>query len=1033
MEPPFKYWAFISYSHRDRRWAEWLRRSVESYPIPRRLVGTEGRFGPVPRQLFPVYRDRDESAASSDLAEHVRHALDQSANLVVVCSPNAVESRWVNEEILTFKRMGREDHIFAFIVAGEPGATGKAAGGGGEAAKECFPPALRFALGPDGTLSGQAVEPTAADARRQGDGRGDALARLVGGLLGVGFDDLRQRARLRQRLRFWRGIFLALAGAVATALGIWALIAGQIAASHRAAEQAWGAYAGGDYHNALNYVADGLPAGEGLRPDLTSAKALAVANMALYQNRRVYGLQLVSAFAVSGDRRLAAAAEAREATIWDLKSGVLLHRFTLQDDPTSWGLALAARTQKLATVDGKGVVHLVDIATANDLRLSYKSRFAAAANLNRSGIDVPGRPVFSADERRMVFVDNAVLVLVDAASGHVIAVSAGLGEKLLWAGFAADGRSVLAIGESGSWRWAANTGVPQRLQTFDAKALSSVPSALQPQTAVLLRAGKVQVIDIVTGRILRALDVTKTAKLASLAPDGTVVALDTDGDADIYARSVTSARRIHTTAKDAESLLALGGGRFATLIAPGYWRTAEVWDYAHPLYLGTLPSVDGALSRFMFWKGRLLTFSKSGILRLWDPGKRIDKGVLLTLHSVAGVADPWLAGFSARPLAISGDGNRILMGFGKELFLWRADTGALLARWSTKDTLRGVWLSPDGSVAATQGYAQPVVFWALPQHRYIAAVQQDAKPEHVERWDYYLFVDIDRLAISPNGKYAAIACARCEPDGGKGVALFDIRGGRRIAAPLAGEVKSVAFRDDNEVLVRHEGRIDAFDRAGMRLWSMNSSETPDVFAQIDLVENPFGSPGYGWGLEIGDGPSSDRARALFTDTNASLAPISISDYVHGEQVDGLGVAALPAVNGVSFWRVPPVRSARQLVQAICAEAGTAAPSACSREEPLHTVLVLKIVAVAIAVLAFLALLMAPFVWLSALVWRGSWRNLFGRGAFLAALLGVGVALLGSGPAFATYFLLLLLIVIPGLLLAALRTGIVSLWRRMIRP
>jgi len=44
----YRYFAFISYSHRDRRWGDWLHRALETYRVPRKLVGTEGRDGAVP-------------------------------------------------------------------------------------------------------------------------------------------------------------------------------------------------------------------------------------------------------------------------------------------------------------------------------------------------------------------------------------------------------------------------------------------------------------------------------------------------------------------------------------------------------------------------------------------------------------------------------------------------------------------------------------------------------------------------------------------------------------------------------------------------------------------------------------------------------------------------------------------------------------------------------------------------------------------------------------------------------------------------
>ena len=47
-EAEFKYRAFISYSHADEEWAKWLHKALETYRVPKRLVGRETEFGPVP-------------------------------------------------------------------------------------------------------------------------------------------------------------------------------------------------------------------------------------------------------------------------------------------------------------------------------------------------------------------------------------------------------------------------------------------------------------------------------------------------------------------------------------------------------------------------------------------------------------------------------------------------------------------------------------------------------------------------------------------------------------------------------------------------------------------------------------------------------------------------------------------------------------------------------------------------------------------------------------------------------------------------
>ena len=116
----YRYRAYVSYSHHDEKWASWLHRKLESYRVPTRLVGLKTPAGTIPKRIAPIFRDREELPSATDLGEVVNKALRDSANLIVICSPHAVASHWVNEEILTFKRLGRTDRIFCFIVAGEP-------------------------------------------------------------------------------------------------------------------------------------------------------------------------------------------------------------------------------------------------------------------------------------------------------------------------------------------------------------------------------------------------------------------------------------------------------------------------------------------------------------------------------------------------------------------------------------------------------------------------------------------------------------------------------------------------------------------------------------------------------------------------------------------------------------------------------------------------------------------------------------------------------------------------------------------------
>ncbi len=192
-----KYWAFISYSHRDTKVAVALQRALETYRLPKRLVGTRTAMGQVPAILKPVFRDRDEMEAGADLKATVREALAHSRWLVVLCSPAAACSPWVSREIIEFKKLHGESRVLACIAAGEPFASREP----GREAEECFPEALRYALAADGQVQGEELEPLAADLRSQGDGKRRAILKLVAGMVGVGVDELVHRDAQRRARR----------------------------------------------------------------------------------------------------------------------------------------------------------------------------------------------------------------------------------------------------------------------------------------------------------------------------------------------------------------------------------------------------------------------------------------------------------------------------------------------------------------------------------------------------------------------------------------------------------------------------------------------------------------------------------------------------------------------------------------------------------------------------------------------------------------------------------------------------------------
>jgi tetratricopeptide (TPR) repeat protein len=218
--PHHLYFAFLSYSHVDAGWGEWLHDALENFRVPRSLAGRLTAQGIVPQRLTPIFRDRKELAASKDLGIEIREALATSRFLIVLCSPAAANSHWTNAEIDSFKRLRPDGSVLAVIVDGEPFASELDS----READECLPPALRIRYDHRGRPTTKRAEPLCADLRDNRDGKRMGFLKLVAGMLGVGLDDLVQREVVRRQRKFAIVAAASLAGmAVASGLAVTAI------------------------------------------------------------------------------------------------------------------------------------------------------------------------------------------------------------------------------------------------------------------------------------------------------------------------------------------------------------------------------------------------------------------------------------------------------------------------------------------------------------------------------------------------------------------------------------------------------------------------------------------------------------------------------------------------------------------------------------------------------------------------------------------------------------------------------------------
>ncbi len=171
------YDAFISYSHKDLDWGRNVQKWLEGYTLPKDLRKESGVQKPL-----RIFRDQTD-LAGAELGASLRREMDHSRYLLVICSPNSAQSKWVNEEIRYFKSIGRRANIIPLIVAGEPFSD--------KPEMECFPPALREKGEEEDDLLGASVPEI---------GKKNAFLKVASILLDVRFDRMVKREKKRKRI-----------------------------------------------------------------------------------------------------------------------------------------------------------------------------------------------------------------------------------------------------------------------------------------------------------------------------------------------------------------------------------------------------------------------------------------------------------------------------------------------------------------------------------------------------------------------------------------------------------------------------------------------------------------------------------------------------------------------------------------------------------------------------------------------------------------------------------------------------------------
>ncbi|WP_416896336.1 MAG: TIR domain-containing protein [Minwuia sp.] len=425
-EPGYRFAGFISYSQKDKSWAKRIHRALETYRLPVGLPGAD----PKRRKLGRFFRDDDELAGEPSLGRALEGALEDSRTLVVICSPNAAKSKWVDAEVRHFKSRGPDTKILAVIVGGKPDSD--------DPDVMCFPPSLLRKVGPDGELTDEPDEPLAPDAQKESFPR--LVARLVAGIVGVRFDELWQREKRRRRRR---AALVAVGALAIAAAGVAQYIFYQDTERKRLAEEsrnhaaeAQQAMNDGRFDEALEFVLDALPS------DLASPERPLVPEAAAALRRLMGGNpaagvladfgQPVDDLRLVGDDLIAVRLNDSSIQVLDRVSGEVRQRLAAEDglDFDRAG-RFALRTYTDERTDAGGVLRMTHTVNIRDLETGRIERdfrhddirwYAgpwAAVSPDRRRIVVQASLAVPEDEQN----DLAVWELPDAPGGQPMIVA----------------------------------------------------------------------------------------------------------------------------------------------------------------------------------------------------------------------------------------------------------------------------------------------------------------------------------------------------------------------------------------------------------------------------------------------------------------------------------------------------------------------------------------------------------------------------------------------------------------------------------
>ncbi|KAI8628847.1 quinon protein alcohol dehydrogenase-like superfamily [Xylariaceae sp. FL1651] len=505
--------------------------------------------------------------------------------------------------------------------------------------------------------------------------------------------------------------------------------------------------------------------------------------------------------------------------VWDATTGVLLNSF-----PQDFGASFSPKSKLVASTSRKGIVDIFDAASGATVRSLGISPNEPNENTQICAVS------FSSDSKQLaVGTKRGLIHLWDIESDKLLrtldAFVAGSdqdearnGHELTSPTYSSDNKLVVATSKTyHSYRsyfkvyvWSVDVGkILYMSESCDSYAFSPEYKLL-----VVISSEKAHVIDVVTGEVVYTIDKCAAAGFSSDGKLATVSYLVANPQLRDAATGALSGTTLCPTTGlfYARSVIFSRNGKLLMLVSRHKDRLL-LWDTSTGEFcrLFTANHVDHTIAALSPDNTVIASGSEDGAVRIWDVATLVFT-TTITL-SATDMADrphrSWIRG-----LAVSPDGTLVATSAMDEpITIWDARTGDPLRQSIDCEEVEVVF-SPHSKMLVSRNVSGHLVCWDVTSLKKLHTLDPDSR--------------VIAMAISPNSKMIAAACDDMIPP--YRAYLYDAETGEELGKQLssAGQFKAIAFSPDNRSIAMAAGSV-------VGVWDVTTGELRRV---VNIGDHP---------------------------------------------------------------------------------------------------------------------------------------------------------------------------------------------------